>query len=188
MGSVLHHSDVSVLWTPYSSDGCSLCRNVLKGLEAARGEWLWILEDDEWYSPRYFSAVLAAMQVPGAKVVGNHQWLIYHVPSRRYEYLRHDRDHTNLCQAVLHKDVWQFLRRAAMVGTPSIDLALWSLLRKYEIPVAWLDDPTLMVGLKGLGGEAGYSLHHSADTLKFDDPHALVLRSVLGHDADHYLE
>ncbi|MBY0421433.1 MAG: hypothetical protein K2Q06_03955, partial [Parvularculaceae bacterium] len=137
-----------------------------------------IVEDDDWYDPRWLETIADALT--RAPLAGERFARYYNVRMRRAEELRNDRHcslrSTGVCGAALAA-----LRRLVERDGLIYDGLLW----KIEALPRVLLDTKLTVGLKGLPGRPGIASGHR-DMVGRRDPDLSILRAWIGDDAENY--
>jgi tetratricopeptide (TPR) repeat protein len=163
--------------------GPSMAHNLQALLQRAEGEYLAIIEDDDWYSPDYLSHMMRCLGDDGA--VGLDPTTYYHLPESRFVVLPHP-GRSSLFTLVGRTD---FLRPhlEAVIresADPHIDIRLW--------PRLGVKSGTVLafgaIGIKH-GWGLCYGLGHSCDPrLPWRaDPGGRWLRRMIGAaDAEFY--
>lgn len=105
--------------------GPSMPDNLLTLLPRVRGEYLAIIEDDDWYSPDYLEWMIS--RLGGIEVVGLAPTVYYHLPAAKFAVLLHP-GRSSLFTVVGRTE---FLRPRLEVAArettdPFVDLRLWS--------------------------------------------------------------
>lgn len=154
-------------------------RNLLAGLEAAKGEYLFIMEDDDWYAPDYIRVMILNLEHAG--MVGEGRARYYHV-GRRLWRRNINTQHASLCQTALRRELVERLAGLCRQPRPFIDIDLW----KQGDGVITRSD--FVVGIKGLPGRPGIGEGHRAAAGRSynADPKLSTLRAWIGADADWY--
>lgn len=169
---------------PAPSGAGNLAGNILAGLEAARGNVIIIIEDDDWYAPDHIERCLDGLAE--ASIYGC-PWLhYYHVGVRRWIKLRNSG--AALCQTAFRASEAPRLASAATAamhaGDYRIDGRFWDGRQNAATGAQ------TVVGIKGLPGQSGLGVGHrpfAAGRPWADDADGVILRQWLGADADPYL-
>jgi hypothetical protein len=159
----------------------TLTLNLMHALDAATGDAIVIVEDDDWYAPDYLEWMLDELQ--RLDVAGEGNALYYHVGVRRWREFEHD-GHASLCSTGFRRSVLQQVRRLAQTPDPFIDTRIWKLrgMRKRVSTTA-----RRVIGIKGMPGRTGTGVGHRPTGDQWnDDPDLMKLRSLIGADADAY--
>jgi hypothetical protein len=104
--------------------GPSMTDNLLALLPQARGEYLAIIEDDDWYSSHYLLWMLGRLD---EDVVGLNPTVYYHLPESKFAVLDHP-GRSSLFTVVGRTDFLRPKLEAAIrdgAGDPFVDLRLW---------------------------------------------------------------
>lgn len=166
----------------------SFCRNVLAGLERARGERVFIVEHDDFYKPDHLERTLELLDRPGVVIAGDDRQRYYHVAKRRW-HVYHNRG-AAFCQTAFHREliplVQETAQRCLEAGVYGVDTALWAAVedrRKALRPIE------TVVGIKGIPGpRKGLGIGHRDEVIKRwkADPNLRRLRAWVGSDWEVY--
>lgn len=161
----------------------SLCRNILEAIPHINGDYIFMIEDDDYYGPDYLSAMVGRLR--HADLAGEFAAKYYYLPQRRWRH-RPAENHASLCRTGMTRKVLDTLRDCA-TGTdhPSIDLRLWE--RWQGSRLSWTDergDSRMCVGIKGSDGRQSHGWRPTADSVTDDD--YSVFRKWVGDDAKFY--
>jgi glycosyltransferase involved in cell wall biosynthesis len=105
--------------------GPSMTDNLLSLLPQARGEYLAIIEDDDWYAPDYLKWMVG--RLGEIEVVGLNPTVYYHLPAAKFVVI----DHPGRSSLFTVVGRTEFLRPQLEVacrdlaGNPCVDLRLW---------------------------------------------------------------
>lgn len=140
----------------------TLTANLRAALPHIRGDYVLILEDDEYYAPDYVSMMVGAL----------HHGDMAGQQGSRYYWLRHRKfrhgvreSWVSLCRTGFRRSVLPAFQRAIESDHPSVDLRLWS--THTGSRKTWRSRETLNVGFKdgpGRGGNRQPSGDAAADT------------------------
>jgi glycosyltransferase involved in cell wall biosynthesis len=158
--------------------------NISLGLEAANGEWLAFVEDDDWYHPDFLRAYLAFAEQRQSLAVGELHARYYNLQSRRYKKMG-NYEHASLCQTVVHRSLIPLVKRAIALATPFWDMPMWSEIRA-SVPFSFFPESVYSVGIKGLPGRTGIGIGHSPPTDWAIDYSLQELKSLVGDDFELY--
>lgn len=156
----------------------SFAENLRAGLAAATGEYIFIIEDDDWYAPHHIERLFS--RLGDFDLVGESRAKYYNVAHRRYRQLN-NRNHASLCQSAFHRKLIPLV--LANLDTTFVDMRLWAqATSKFLFP-----ESESCVGLKGQKGRKGIGMGHHPRENWGHDPDGRVLRSWIGADADEVL-
>ena len=150
-------------------------RNLLAGLERHGDGPLVIIEDDDWYGPRWLSLCAAALET--ADLVGMVPARYYQVAARGY-WPRFNRQHASLCCTALRGPAVALMRKICERQVSLVDIDLW---RLFKGPKRFIKDPQVC-GIKGLPGRPGITNAHRSVTYT-PDPDGAKLREYVGEEA-----
>lgn len=131
--------------------------NMEAAYEKIRGEYILIIEDDDWYDPCYIERMVDLLEF--YPVVGEGNAKYYHLPSQSYKEM-HNYSHASLCQTGLRYSHRTLLDDAVNSGQLYFDVELWGKVREAKVPSHLFLHENLCVGLKGLPGRAGIGVGH----------------------------
>jgi hypothetical protein len=174
------HWDVSVIRPqPYWRPGQNTqARNLAAGLAVIPDSaTVVVIEDGDWYSPEYLSAVAFWLQTH--ELVGEGWARYYHVGRRVWRDWGNSQ-HASLCSTAVRGGALARLREVVGEHPTSIDLELW---RAFSGPRK-LQNTGLCVGTKGLPGRGGIGAGHRMTGRR--DRDLRTLRQWIGDDADLY--
>lgn len=150
------------------------------------GDVLIFVEDDDFYSPDYIEWCLNGLK--RYHLVGECQNLYYNV-RYRWWYDHKNKAHASLCATSMRRDVFPFLLQECQnTNDPFIDSRLWNNCRLSKMPF----DPVRLgkrrtIGIKAMPGTKGYgSGHDPKNGWAIQDPNLVMLRKLIGDDADIY--
>lgn len=156
--------------------------NMNAGIEAFTGDILFIIEDDEYYSPKYLESMVSLLGT--AHIAGISASRYYHIGVPGYKILQNYR-HSSLCHTVMRKSVIPRLLRAVNSGEFYFDIYLWKYCREDGVPLALINNTNLSIGIKGMPGRAGLSNGHKPEGY-ISDHNLSVLKGWLGKDVMEY--
>jgi hypothetical protein len=163
----------------------TLARNLLAGLEYAHGDWIFFIEDDDWYRADYLDVLMELLLREDRQIIGEVPAIYYNVSTRQYKRLG-NHDHASLCQTAIHRDLIPLL--VDVCKTPNhefLDIRLWA---KVPRDLQWTFCPASpsSIGIKGLPGRAGIGIGHRPREGWNSDHDMGFLRSKIEEDADLY--
>lgn len=171
------------LWAP---GDMTLPRNVLLGLWGAKSDYVFIIEDDDWYAPNYLEKYLTWF-AQGYDMVGEGYAKYYNV--RNFRFMGHsNKNHASLCQTAFTRNA---VKQAINVterklNEKFLDIELWGRARNARV---CLTDKPLCVGIKGMSGRPGAGYGHS-DTIGQPDrqPFTKLVQWIGEEDTAPYRE
>lgn len=154
--------------------------NLRAGLEACDGEFIFIIEDDDWYHPAHIERLLVPLME--FDLVGESHAKYYHVGQRKFRQL-HNANHASLCQTAFHRSLIPTVLRH--LDTAFVDLKLWA-----NTASRFLHPESITcVGLKGQVGRMGIGIGHRPRGPRWcDDLDGSVLREWIGEDTVEVLK
>lgn len=165
---------------PAGSAFTSFRKNMSKALSSLPAPYTVIMEDDEWYGPRWVEAMVSMLD-GGAKIAGETRAIYYNVRARlfrRWNNLRH----ASMCQTAFRSDMApDLLRHMSKNPTVMLDKVFW----KHGYAEGKLVKPfNQCVGIKGVPGKNGIGTGHRPRVRNYKfDPDCKYLRGIIG-DAD----
>ncbi len=182
MGQELHY------WPEFKGHG-SMVNKIKRALEQGliKGDALSLIEDDDWIAPDYLQWTLGQLQK--YDLVGECENLYYNV-KHRWWFQHHNRYHASLCATSMRRSVFPFLLECCNETLdPFIDSRLWSNCRLSKFASPPENGRRRSVGIKAMPGPKGYgSGHDRTSGWAQQDPNGLVLKSLIGQDADIYAQ
>lgn len=163
-------------------------RNLLVGLgvvEKYEVEAIFIIEDDDYYSPQYLSSMMEKLK--GYDIVGQ-TCTIYYNPIYRGWMRNGNKRHASLFQVAFTPNVIPLFRRSCLTPRAFIDIAFFRLASSmggYKINL--FDGKDLAIGIKGLPGRTGIGMGHRAEIRMARDPEFEKLKEFIGDDYIYYL-
>ena len=163
--------------------------NLARGLRAATGDLIVIMEDDDWYDRTHLQTIVRQLSQLAVGIAGDPQQRYYHLPSQRWKVMNNKG--ASLCQTGFRRqyvsrllDVIADRRTRATHPSPTerrralgVDFYFW-----HAVPCThWSLEPTrTVVGLKGLPGQAGLGIGHRPTGGWTPDPDGAQLQSWVG--------
>jgi len=159
-------------------------RNMAVALDAVSHEFVFVIEDDDYYSPEYLARLIEPLR--SADIVGETCAKYYNVAQRTYR--RHKNcNHASLSQTAFRlSTVGPLLRRILPRRPKWIDMDLWADAKSNGLRRV-LQRTDFAVGIKGLPGRPGLGMGHRPSGYRADR-RAQVLRHWLGRAAAVYAQ
>lgn len=155
---------------PFWSEGqMTLPRNLLAGLNQAKGDIVLVIEDDDWYHPDYIK--IMAEKLKDHDLVGEGGAWYYNI--KNYRYITHDnKEHASLCQTGFSKNILEPIKKLISNNLDQmfLDLKIW----KLECNKLIFERLPINIGIKGMPGRGGIGYGHR-DTMGKPDSEAFVL-------------
>lgn len=159
---------------------------LLTALDNVMGDVVIIIEDDDWYSPKWVAWCEEKLQK--YDIVGQGLAFYYHVKHRWYSECANVR-HASLCNTAFSSSLIPVIKNVIQSeDNQFFDTRIWRLEKSKYLH---LPNPgeRMVVGIKGMPGTRGYSGEH----VKFHpdgsitDPSMLRLWQEIGADGENYL-
>jgi len=151
-------------------------------MEHIKGEYIFIIEDDEYYSPDYIDVMMGMLGK--VDIVGLSNSRYYHVGISGYKNMQNFK-HASLCQTAMRRSVLPLLYRAVHSGHYYFDIELWKMAVESEVKLALLSNSSISIGIKGMPGRYGLGAGHDRVGYQADKGHK-VLKDWVGRDYIHY--
>lgn len=161
---ILHLWDQSVL-----PGVLNFLDNLERGLAAATGDLIVIMEDDDWYDRTHLEMIEAQLTEPGITIAGDGQQRYYNLAKRRYRLMQNKG--ASLCQTGFRRELRLPLlhviadQRARVTSgnlrearrAIGVDYYFWHAVPRQH----WsLHSTSTVVGMKGLPGQPGLGIGH----------------------------
>lgn len=161
----------------------SFARNLRTALHAhaeLRGsEFVFMIEDDDWYGPHYVTSLMLALL--DHDLAGESYARYYNVSQRSYYFCRNT-SHASLCSTAFRAALIPRILPLIDDEDALLDIRIWS-----EIDCSkHLQRTRHSVGLKGQSGRSGLTWAHDSGRFRAD-PDGVILRQWLGRDANEVL-
>lgn len=167
-------------WTP----GNNTQRvNMRLALQHVQGDYIFVWEDDDFYSPGYIAAMLSAFS--HSQIVGISNARYYKTSMPGWAILDNYK-HASLSQTAFHKDLLPLMKEAVESGWFFFDIELWKAAREKQIPLTLIANTSLSIGMKGLPGRPGLTRGHKDNKGFVLDPNHKMLEKWLGSYAKNY--
>lgn len=164
---------------PSANPAESFKNNLRAGLNEVTGDFVFIIEDDDWYALHHIERLLVPLM--DFDVVGEARAKYYNVAHRKYRQLE-NRHHASLCQTAFRRSMIPLILRE--LETAFVDIRLWGkATSKFLFP-----ESESCVGLKGQKGRTGIGIGHFPRGEQWhSDPDGTVLREWIKDDAEEVL-
>jgi hypothetical protein len=151
--------------------------NVLANYKREEIEAVFIIEDDDYYRPRYLERMMANFQ--SFHLIGERNTIYYNVQWRRH-ITNPNTIHASLFQTAFKYDVIDIFKQC--IPNKFMDCVFWS-----KVPNKYLFyENDLAIGMKGMPGRGGIGAGHSRAMNMREDANMNYLRSLIGEDAMFY--
>lgn len=171
--------------SPYES----FRHNYIAGLQAAKGDRVVFIEDDDYYHRNYLTHTESLFS-SGHTIVGQGRARYYNVRYRRFR-IHKNEYHASLCQTGIHSNLYplviKFLENSAK--PQNLDVELWRRTGIPNVDKRLELNSTCCTAIKGLFPSRTAGLQHTQKEVRdyTPDPTGMVLRSWMGSDSDTYL-
>lgn len=170
---------------PSEAGAANLAGNILRALDAATGDIVVVVEDDDHYAPNHIEACVNGLRQQPA--YGCNRLTYFNVEHRCW--VKMANRGSALCQTAFRSELIPDMRRAAeeamAAGSFGIDGRFWSGRQHMA------NGTRTVIGIKGLAGTPGLGIGHrpksSRGRVWRDDPKMKVLRQLIGDDVENYL-
>lgn len=170
-----------ILWKPGYNTQRSNCTALL---EAAKGDLIFWIEDDDWYSSTYIESMVKLLET--SQIAGLSYSRYYHIGIKGYNILTNYK-HASLCQTAFRKSLTSRCYRAINSGHFYFDIELWKSCMQDGISSTLLAHTNLSIGIKGSPtGKQGLSNGHNPENYK-EDTDLNVLKGWIEKDYKYYL-
>ena len=163
--------------------------NLKTAIPLIKGDKIIILEDDEYYAPRYIEEM--SRRLDNHEIVGIIKAKYYHIITGGYLQVRNER-HASLAQTAFKRSLLPELGRLVNTKQKYLDIEIWKQVRSRGGKLHLFDDSEklLYVGIKGLPGRAGIGQGHNSMLYRNikDTPGRAVLKKWIPKDYQIYLD
>lgn len=156
--------------------------NLAYGLSKVKGDFVFIIENDDWYAPSYLDVYLSFLKHTAA--VGECNTVYYSLKERSYRYMRNYK-HASTCQTAFRKGSIPFFENALHSGDLYFDITFWQKALGNNIRHILFHGMGLCVGIKGMPGRDGIGVGHRPSNFTPDEK-GTVLSTLIGLDAKLY--
>lgn len=147
------------------------------------GDYVFIIEDDDYYSPRYLQTMINLLQTVSA--VGLSRAKYYNVALPGSVVLPNEK-HAALSQTAFKRNLLPLFEKAVNSGEYYIDSEFWDRVMKGNISHIFLGNTELSIGMKGMPGREGLGAGHTIRGYQIDRDKSR-LREWLGSAAELYV-
>lgn len=163
--------------------------NMDLALQLAKGDYIFVWEDDDWYAPNYIETMLFLLKKWDAVGEANNRY--YALQDRSYIWFNNT-NHASLCSTAIRRSLLPKLEEAVNSGeNPFFDTGFWNRVRNEHLNAAMILNTRLNVGMKQLPGRTGIGAgHHNTKEQGFTrDPMFVMLKNWVGEeDAKDYIK
>jgi glycosyltransferase involved in cell wall biosynthesis len=172
---------------PKKNEGHTLTLNIKEAVKHIEGDIILIIEDDDWYGPRYIETMWKYLQM--YDLVGEAYARYYHLVAMKYRRIGNNA-HASFCQTGFVKRLLPIFIQC-IEGDPYIDARLWNVVTEHKFLIKDTDDVLkIHCSLKGLKGRKGIGSGHneSAEYYNVDVGLEYLRRWVGEENARLYME
>lgn len=131
--------------------------NMNLALSKVKGKFIFVMEDDEWYSSRYLEIYCSLLEKFGA--VGESNSKYFHVQVQGYKEMGNV-SHSSLSQTAFRVELLELMKMAVNSGNMYFDIVFWLTLQRDKIPTVLMNNKNLSIGIKGMPGRGGIGAGH----------------------------
>lgn len=143
--------------TPSRDEGHTIIKNIKEAIPLIQGDAILIIEDDDWYGPRYVEVMKEYLT--SYNLVGESNARYYHLPTLKWSRIGNGA-HASLCQTGFRKEILPIFINC-LQGDPYIDIRIWSAITENKILFSdERDQLRLHCSMKGLKGRVGIGTGH----------------------------
>lgn len=160
---------------PSSQGHMSLADNMLAALPHVKGDYVIIIEDDDYYRPDYIENMYKWLQ--RANIAGENKAIYYNIKCR-YFYQNQNKKHASFCNTGFTRINISPLMRICESHDSFLDIKLW----EGAYGPKYLDNNEIKkcIGIKGMPGRLGIGSGHC--TKVSNDPLMIKLKNLIGQD------
>ena len=165
-------------------------RNLLVGIKEIKKyleiKAVFIIEDDDYYSPRYLRIMLSKLK--GYDIAGE-MYTIYYNPILR-GYMRNINGyHASLFQIAFVPELLPIFEMVCATRVRFIDMDFFRTLLSQKKKINLFNNMDLAIGIKGLPGRPGIGMGHKrVNNRLIADPELVKFKKFLGEDWIYYYE
>lgn len=131
--------------------------NMNIALEHVSGDFIFVLEDDDFYAPNYLREMLSAFSNSDIVGLGNAKYYKMDMPGFT---ARGNFSHASLSQTAIKRSLLPLLKEAVNSGEFYFDVKLWDLAKQQKLPMTLISNTLLSIGVKGMPGRKGLTPAH----------------------------
>lgn len=139
-------------------------------------DYIFILEDDEFYAPDYLEVMCRALRTSHLVGIANARY--YNVDFQGYTEMKNFR-HSSLSQTAFRKSALPLLQKAVNSGHFYFDVEFWRMALAQDLLCTFITNTSLSIGIKGLPGRPGLTPSHTDRKGFVFDPQAAKLKAWL---------
>ena len=164
---------------PSESFATNLERALFEHERLADSEYVFVIEDDDWYGPNYLASLVVGLMK--SDLVGEPRAPFYHVTHRSYRICGNDY-YAALCSTAFRAKLISKILPLIDRSNTELDRRIWELADCSKL----LQRTRHCVGLKGQGGRPGLCNGHVFTGFRAD-PDGIVLKKWIQEDASEVL-
>lgn len=170
---------------PWKMGFNTLRYNLAAAIPLIKGEYIFIIENDDYYAPKYIEVFLDFLK--HAQMVGECDVTYVSLRSRGYKEMK-NYQHASTCQTAFRRSYLPIFERAVHSGNQFFDIFLWNTARLQGHKTLLFSGMNLCVGMKGLPGRSGIGVGHT-DNDFIPDKDFIKLKQLIGpEDAKPYIQ
>lgn len=151
-------------------------------LTKAKGDYIFVIEDDDFYAPTYLHTMIQYLQTNDIVGLGNSQYYNVGVPGWK---IMTNFAHASLSQTAFKKSLLPTLLEAVNSGEFFFDIYLWRKARERRLPWTLIHNSNISIGMKGMKGRTGITTSHKEKDFHYDTNYS-KLESWIGRDIELY--
>ncbi len=180
-----HHGQTHLVATA-APGPANFANNLLRAVDAATGDFIVCMEDDDYYQPTHLVTLERQLSQPGIRMAGDDLQRYYNVAHRKWRIFNNKG--ASLCQTgfnVSEIPVFRsIVKKCLQQRTYGIDGAFWA---AQPQAIKSLERHDTVLGIKGLPGQVGLGIGHRPANGWTSDPAGKQLEAWIGKaDADTY--
>lgn len=159
--------------------------NMELALSKVNGQYIYIMEDDDYYAPTYLNTMMQALTMTEAVTMVRSKY--FHIGLPGYKEL-HNTVHGSLANTAISKWALPRLIKAVNSGHLYFDGVFWEEHLKAKRPHIFIGNSNISVGIKGMTGRVGITPSHRDLRDYLIDPTLSKLKEWIGESYQPYLE
>jgi len=171
-------------WVPGLNTQAKNLLMTISMVEQYKVDAIFIIEDDDYYSPQYLSTMIEKMK--GFDVAGQ-MCTVYYNPIFRGWMRNANWKHASLFQVAFTPDMIPIFKKSCLIKRAFIDMSFFRIISGLPYKVNLFDGKDLAIGMKGLPGRTGIGMGHRAEIRMNRDPDLDKLKELIGDDYMYYL-
>lgn len=159
--------------------------NMDQAISHIRGEYIFIIEDDDYYSPYYLETMMRLLKI--APIVGEGVAKYYNlkVPGHKTLY---NYGNSSLCQTAFTKKYIPLFYKSVHSGEKLFDIDFWNRVKTEKLPALLAWNLNLSIGIKGMPGRSGITGQGHEDKGYYYDSNFSKLKELVGaKEAQFYI-